>query len=54
MYAYAYAYARTGVPKVEHERFMAATQQSIIDGSSKWSAKVAITVICAQVIFALL
>lgn len=38
-----------GVPKAEHERFMAATQQSIIDGSSKWSAKVAITVICAQV-----
>ncbi|KAG5454201.1 Protein unc-13 B, partial [Clonorchis sinensis] len=36
------------VDKKTHERNLAQAQQSILDGTSKWSAKIAITVKCAQ------
>ncbi|VDP70047.1 unnamed protein product [Echinostoma caproni] len=36
------------VDKKTHERNLTQAQQSILDGTSKWSAKIAITVKCAQ------
>nr|QQY02551.1 protein unc-13 homolog A 1 [Cryptocotyle lingua] len=36
------------VDKKTHERNLLQAQQSILDGTSKWSAKIAITVKCAQ------
>nr|XP_034195917.1 protein unc-13 homolog B isoform X18 [Osmia lignaria] len=37
-----------GVDEEAHTRNMRAVKQSVLDGTSKWSAKIAITVICAQ------
>ncbi|XP_075227151.1 unc-13 isoform X2 [Lycorma delicatula] len=37
-----------GVEEKSHIGHMMAVNQSVLDGTSKWSAKIAITVICAQ------
>ncbi|KAL5288442.1 UNC13C.2 family protein [Megaselia abdita] len=37
-----------GVEAKSHSGHMKAVNQSVLDGTSKWSAKIAITVICAQ------
>ncbi|XP_007908363.1 protein unc-13 homolog A [Callorhinchus milii] len=37
-----------GLPKASHGQQMKSIKQSVLDGTSKWSAKINITVVCAQ------